>query len=125
MIDPSTVGTRVVCRGMPKLGDNAVVVGAGTIGMAAALALKHIFGYGPVMVCGLSDFRLVKASELAICYAEDTNMRGRMAEVFGEAHGLKGMTPDVDIYIDAAGAASILDTFMGLGKIGSRFVAVR
>ena len=34
------------------------------------------------------------------------------------------MTPDVDIFIDAAGAASVLDTFMDMGKIGSRFVAV-
>ena len=52
-------------------------------------------------------------------------MRGRMAEVFGEAPGLRGMLLGVDIFIDAAGAASILDTFMGLGKIGNRFVAVR
>lgn len=126
MIEPFTVGTRAARRGMPKPGDNAVVFGAGTIGMAAALALKHIFGYGQVMVCDLSDFRLVKASALglAICHGEDANMRARMAEVFGEAHGLQGMTPDVDIFIDAAGAASVLDTFMDMGKIGSRFVAV-
>ena len=51
-------------------------------------------------------------------------MRGRMADLFGEAHGLQAMTPDVDIFIDAAGAASVLDTFMDMGKIGSRFVAV-
>ena len=51
-------------------------------------------------------------------------MRGRMADLFGEAHDLKGMSPDVDIFIDAEGAASILDTFMDMGKIGSRFVAV-
>ena len=38
-------------------------------------------------------------------------MRGRMADLFGEAHDLKGMSPDVDIFIDAEGAASILDTF--------------
>lgn len=126
MIEPFTVGTRAACRAIPRPGDNAVVFGAGTIGMAAALALKHIFGCGQVMVCDLSDFRLVKASELelAICHGEDANMRGRMADVFGEAHGLQGMTPDVDIFIDAAGAASVLDTFMDMGKIGSRFVAV-
>ncbi|MGN0745776.1 MAG: zinc-binding dehydrogenase [Aristaeellaceae bacterium] len=126
MIEPFTVGTRAARRGMPKPGENAVVFGAGTIGMAAALALKHIFGCAQVMVCDLSDFRLMKASELglAICRAEDENMRGRMAEYFGQAHGLTGMTPDVDIFIDAAGAASILETFMAMGKIGSRFVAV-
>lgn len=126
MIEPFTVGTRAARRGMPKPGDNAVVFGAGTVGMAAALALKHIFGCGQMMVCDLSDFRLVKASALglAICHAEDANMRGRMADLFGEAHGLQGMTPDVDIFIDAAGAASILDTFMDMGKIRSRFVAV-
>lgn len=126
MIKPFAVGTRAARRGMPKPGDNAVVFGAGTVGMAAALALKHIFGCEQVMVCDLSDFRLVKASALglAICHAEDANMRGRMADLFGEAHGLQAMTPDVDIFIDAAGAASVLDTFMDMGKIGSRFVAV-
>ena len=44
--------------------------------------------------------------------------------MFGEAHGLGGMTADADIFIDAAGAESVLDTFMNIGKIGSRFVAV-
>lgn len=34
------------------------------------------------------------------------------------------MTADADIFIDAAGAESVLDTFMKIGKIGSRFVAV-
>ena len=126
MIKPFAVGTRAARWVMPKPGDNAVVFGAGTVGMAAALALKHIFGCEQVMVCDLSDFRLVKASALglAICHAEDANMRGRMADLFGEAHGLQAMTPDVDIFIDAAGAASVLDTFMDMGKIGSRFVAV-
>ncbi|MGN1020575.1 MAG: zinc-binding dehydrogenase [Aristaeellaceae bacterium] len=126
MIEPFTVGTRAARRSQPRPGENAMVFGAGTIGMAAALALRHVFGCGQVMVCDLSDFRLVKASEmgLAICHAEDANMRGRMADYFGEAHGLNGMTPDVDIFIDAAGAASVLDAFMAMGKIGSRFVSV-
>lgn len=34
------------------------------------------------------------------------------------------MVPDIDCWLDAAGAESILDSFMEHGKICSRFVAV-
>ncbi len=126
LIEPFTVGTRAARRGMPVPGENAVVFGAGTIGVAAALALKHIFGCRQVLISDLSEFRLEKARALGLetCSAAEPDLRGRLTQIFGAAHGLDGMTADVDIFVDAAGAASILDTFMKVGKIGSRFVAV-
>ena len=51
-------------------------------------------------------------------------MKEKAMEYFGEAPSLNGPTADVDIYIDAAGAESILFTYQNLGKIESRMVIV-
>lgn len=53
MIDPFTLGTRAARRSLPREGEKAIVFGAGTIGIAAAVAL-HTFGVGKAAVCGLS-----------------------------------------------------------------------
>lgn len=126
LIEPFTVGTRAARRSEPKSGENAIVFGAGTIGIAAAMSLKQIFSCAQVMLADVSEFRLEKAKGLgfSVCNPAKQDVQEEMTKVFGEAHGLGGMTADVDIFIDAAGAESILDTFMKIGKIESRFVAV-
>ncbi|MCC6099642.1 MAG: hypothetical protein LIV25_10435 [Olsenella sp.] len=48
----------------------------------------------------------------------------RARKEFGAARGLDGQTANVDVWIDAAGADSVLDDFLAHGKIGSRMVAV-
>lgn len=126
LIEPFTVGTRAARRSNPKPGENAIVYGAGTIGIAAGMALKQIFGCDKVMLADISDFRLEKAKALGfpVCNPAKKNVQEEMTAVFGEAHALNGMTANADIFIDAAGAESVLDTFMKIGKIHSRFVAV-
>lgn len=126
LIEPFTVGTRAARRSAPNQGENAVVFGAGTIGIAAAMALKQIFNCGKVMIADISDFRLEKAKSFgfSVCNPAKQNVREQMTAVFGEAHSLSGMTANADIFIDAAGAESVLENFMQIGKIGSRFVAV-
>ena len=64
LIEPFTVGCRAARRGMIPCGQgqyvtgqNTLVFGCGTIGIAAAVALKH-FGMEKVMLCNRSDFRL-------------------------------------------------------------------
>lgn len=125
LIEPFTVGCRAARRSMPTQGEKAIVFGAGTIGIAAAIALKY-FGCEKVMICDHSDFRLVKAKNLgfAVCNNGKEDVKSRAAEYFGEAPSLKGMTADVDIYIDAAGAESILELYQEMGKIESRMVVV-
>lgn len=110
---------------MPVCGEHAVVFGCGTIGIAAAVALKH-FGMSKVMLCDLSDFRLNIAKELgfSVCNMNKEVFREKAMAYFGTAPSLKGVTADIDCFIDAAGAESVLDLFMELGKIESRFVCV-
>lgn len=125
LIEPFTVGCRAAHRGQPQKGESAVVFGCGTIGLAAAVALKY-FGMDKVMLCDVSDFRLRIGENLgfAVCDTEKESFIGKAADYFGTAPSLTGMVPDIDCWIDAAGAESILDTFMEQGKIISRFVAV-
>ena len=125
LIEPFTVGCRAARRSLPKKGEHAVVFGCGTIGVAAAIALKW-FGVEKVMVCDLSGFRLSIAEGLgfAVCDMGHENFTEKAMSCFGAAPALGGTTADVDIFIDAAGAESVLDLYMQTGKIESRFVSV-
>ena len=125
LIEPFTVGCRAARKGQPKAGESGVVFGCGTIGLAAAVALKH-FGMNRVMLCDKSDFRLRIAENLgfAVCNTEREDFIKKAADYFSTAPSLTGMVPDIDCWFDAAGAESILDSFMDHGKICSRFVAV-
>lgn len=132
LIEPFTVGCRAARRGMLRCGtdtyvegQNAVVFGCGTIGIAAAAAFQH-FGMKKVMVCDHSDFRLELAKKLgfAVCNPAKEDFAKKAATYFGTAPSLGVMTADIDCWLDAAGAESILDDFLTLGKIESRFVSV-
>ncbi len=125
LIEPFTIGCRAARRSLPKHGENAVVFGCGTIGLAAAAALKH-FGAEKVMIADISGFRLNIAKKLGfeVCNSSRENLFEKAMEYFGEAKGLSEVTFNADIFIDAAGAESILDDYMQYGKIESRFVSV-
>lgn len=125
LIEPFTVGCRAARRSAPRPGETAVVFGCGTIGLAAAVTLKH-FGLEQVMLCDYSAFRLNIARELgfATCHMASEDFITQAKAYFGAAPSLKGETANVDIFIDAAGAESVFETFMEQGKIESRFVCV-
>lgn len=134
LIEPFTVGCRAARRGMIPdangskryiAGQNAVVFGCGTIGIAAAVAFRH-FGMDKVMVCDHSDFRLKLAENLgfATCNPSRENFGEKAKSYFGNAHALSGETAGIDCWLDAASAESILDDFLRMGKIESRFVSV-
>lgn len=125
LIEPFTVGCRSARRSFPQKGETAIVFGAGTIGIAAAITLQY-FGCSKVMICDYSDFRLEKAKHLGleICNNGKEDLRKRAEQVFGKAMSALGETCDVDIYIDAAGADGIIETYQSMGKIDSRMVVV-
>lgn len=125
LIEPFTVGFRAARRSCPRPGENAIVFGAGTIGIAAAIGLKH-FGCDKVMICDISDFRLQIAEKLgfAVCNSNREELKGKAMAYFGTAPSRFGATADADIYIDAAGADSILESYQAIGKIESRMVVV-
>lgn len=125
LIEPFTVGCRAARRSRAKCGEKAVVFGSGTIGIAAAISLKW-FGVSQVMICDISDYRLNIAKRLgfSVCNTHNEDFSAKAKEYFGTGHSLNGEVPDADIFIDAAGAPEILDLYMKLGKIESRYVSV-
>lgn len=125
LIEPFTVGFRAARRAEPRKGENAIVFGAGTIGIAAAIGLKY-FGCEQVMICDHSDFRLEKAKALgfAVCNNSREDLRESAMTKFGTAPSRFGPTANVPIFIDAAGAEPILELYQSIGKIESRMVIV-
>lgn len=132
LIEPFTVGCRAARRGMIPAGEyqyisgqNAVVFGCGTIGIAAAVAFKY-FGMDKVMVCDHSDFRLQLAAGLGFetCNTANEDFEVHARLYFGKAPSLSGEAPNIDCWLDAAGAEAILADFLRFGKIESRFVSV-
>jgi len=117
-----TVGERVYPYPRYAKGDTRR---AGTIGIAAAVALKH-FGMGKVMLCDRAAFRLKLAEGLgfAVCNPAAEDFAAKAATYFGTAPSLSGATADIDCWLDAAGAESILEDFLRLGKVESQFVSV-
>lgn len=125
LIEPFTVGCHAARRSFPRAKESAIVIGAGTIGIAAAISLKY-FGCDKIMICDHSDFRLNIAKNLGFktCNNSKENLKKVAMDYFGEAHSLKGMTANVDIFIDAAGASDILSIYKSMGKIESRMIIV-
>lgn len=132
LLEPFTVGCRAARRGMIPCNDskymegqNAVVFGCGTIGVAAAVAFKY-FGMNKIMICDYSEFRLKLAEGLgfAVCNIDMEDFETKAKNYFGIAPSLEGMTADIDCWLDAAGAESVLNDFLRIGKIESRFVSV-
>ncbi|WP_057769119.1 zinc-dependent alcohol dehydrogenase [Lactobacillus selangorensis] len=125
MIEPFTVGTCAARHGHPHKGENAIVYGAGTIGLAAATALKF-FGMKEVLVIDQSDFRLGIAQKLG--FKTFNNQNGHVKEnaiqQLGSSRGLHGECPNAAVYIDAVGRNEILQDFLDFGTIDSRFVTV-
>ncbi len=125
LIEPFTVGCRAARRSIPQKNEKAVVFGAGTIGIAAAISLKY-FGCSQVVICDYSDFRLNICKELGFeVYnnKNDADLDG-LKSIIGETRGINGTAIDCDIWIDAAGADSILTAYENLGKFNSRMVLV-
>lgn len=125
MIEPFTVATRAVKRAYPRQGDFACVYGAGTIGMAAAFALRY-FGCPKIMIVDHSDFRLSLAKEFGFETVNSANedLKAKQLAYFGRGTSLAGSQPQIDITIDAVGAPEILQTFLDSTVVDSRIVLV-
>lgn len=68
------------------------------------------FGMDKVMICDLSDFRLKIAKKLGfeVCNMASEDFAEKSKEFFGMAKSLTGKTANIDCWIDAAGAESVL-----------------
>ena len=84
------------------------------------------FGCSQVVICDHSDYRLNICKGLGLgTYnnRDDDELKG-LKDILGESTGIEGDAVDADIWIDAAGADSILTAYERHGKYNSNLVTV-
>lgn len=116
-------GFHAARRANPKQGENAVVFGANTRGIASAIALKH-FGCHQVILCDCSDYRLKKADNLgfAVCSNDENRLKEAVASLFGAVASTNDPNANISIYVDATGTETALKIYRDIGTAESRMV---
>jgi 2-desacetyl-2-hydroxyethyl bacteriochlorophyllide A dehydrogenase len=120
--EPMAVSQHAVNRTGAKPGDSVVIFGAGPIGLGAAIAYK-VKGATNVVVVDISPERLVTALAVgadSVINPAEVDVASRLRELHGTGTNALG-TPKAgtDIYLDAAGAQSVIDTALNSAKQGA------
>ena len=152
LIEPISVGTQGAICMNPSINQNVVVLGAGTIGLGATAGLLSR-GIKNVIVVDRVQWRLNKAKELGakIINTSEENLEEKLLQYFGEVNNgaafnprdlnpdllqqimeyaknanlsLGKKIPNVDYYVDAAGAVPLLQQAFQLGKFGTQYSIV-
>lgn len=113
LIEPLSVGLYAVGRGRAGLGDQAVILGAGPIGLMTLLSLRSQ-GIDTVTVIDIVDFRLQKARELGAARtinALETDVDTLLAKSF-------------DVVFETAGTPVTVPQTIRLADRGARVVLV-
>lgn len=125
MLEPFAVGGQAAILSRPQKGQNAIVYGAGVIGMAAAITLKYL-GCEKVMLVNRSTFRLEIAKKLGfdVCSPVQQDLKQTALDVFGTGYGIMGPTFNADIFVDATGAEDAFVDFQKYGKLNAVYTIV-
>ena len=113
LIEPLSVGLFAAHRGEACVGDRAIVLGAGPIGLMTLLALKRR-GVSDVTLVDIEPFRLAKAQELG---AIETIDAGNVDVAVTQAEG-------VNLVFDTAGNPVTLTQTTRVARRGARVVLV-
>ena len=151
LIEPFSVGAKGAICLNPKKDENAVVLGAGPIGLSAAATLIAR-GLKNVVVVDRVGWRLKIAEQLGAKTVDTScqDLQATLLELLGEVPkqamdmsvvdpallqqifaytqkagvSFDSKTPNVDLVIDAAGAAPLLTSMIAISKHGTRFSIV-
>ncbi|MDQ0877491.1 2-desacetyl-2-hydroxyethyl bacteriochlorophyllide A dehydrogenase [Paenibacillus sp. V4I3] len=117
LMEPVSVGRHGAFRVNPQRADKVVVLGAGTIGLSAAASLIAE-GITNVCVVDIDDWRLEKATELGAVTVNSmkTDLAEGLTKHFGLVNVYGHIVPDVDVFIDAAGAPVLFENVMKIVK---------
>ncbi len=117
MIEPYSIASEVLFRGCPAAGENALVFGAGPIGLGILEGLK-LKGLS-VMVTDFVDSRLAKAKELGadcVVNGKKENLESAVKN-FTDRFGL-------DFTVDAVGVPTIMESAIHMAAPGGRIVVL-
>lgn len=117
--EPMAVARHAVNRTAPRAGDRVVVFGAGLIGLGAAIGYRSA-GVASVVVVDILPARLDKALAVgvdAVVNSAEEDVRTRLEELHGAGTDALGAPrAGTDVYLDAAGAAAVIDTVLDSAK---------
>lgn len=124
LIEPMSVGVQGAVAYDPKTTDKAVVLGAGPIGLSAAAGLIGR-GLKNVVVVDINQDRLNKAKEIGakIVNTKTENLKDKLIEYCGAFPGYFPL-PDVDLYVDAAGAPSLFAEVFGYARSHTKYAII-
>ncbi len=126
VIEPLAVGTHGKNCIHVKPHENVVIFGAGTIGLCTLNAVLAVGCQKPVVV-DMNRERLALAKKMGadVYHPDMGELKEFLQKHFGTVINPFGMpNPDVDAFIDCAGAGSIIDQIIGLAKEKARVAVV-
>ncbi|WP_157976585.1 zinc-dependent alcohol dehydrogenase [Parahaliea mediterranea] len=129
LVEPLSVGMHAANQGRVGPGDKVVVLGAGPVGLAAAIGARHL-GAASVAVVDRSEHRLAVARELGLqaLGAEDNPaaLATQLKTLHGSVHNdpRLGEQPGTDVYIEATGAGPVFQQICATARKGARVVVV-
>lgn len=119
MVEPVSVAVHAVNRASPTLGDTALVVGAGMIGLLTVQALRAA-GCGRIIAADLAADRLALARQLG---ADEIIASGKDADVAAAVRELTGGV-GTDIVMEAVGAEATVAMSLDSVRKGGRVVLI-
>ncbi|BBX10777.1 threonine dehydrogenase [Mycolicibacterium aichiense] len=124
--EPMAVARHAVNQTKPTPADKVAVFGAGPIGLGATIAYKAL-GVNHVTVVDLIGSRLDKALAVgadSVINAGDEDVARRLIALHGKGAAMWPGKSGTDIYLDAAGAPSVVTTALASAQIGARLGVV-
>lgn len=117
LIEPVAVAVHSARQGEYLPGDNAIVFGAGTIGLCVALTLR-VYGATNITIVEPNELRLEKAEELGFKTVNPLN-KDVKEEVLKATEGI-----GADYVFDCAGHPSVVSTLTDIVKVRGNIVIV-
>ena len=125
LVEPMSVGCHGAFSVKPQVGENIVILGAGPIGLSAAAMLIGE-GITNVAVVDMVDWRLEKAKEIGAKTVDTSkiSLTEGLVEIFGSVNVYGVDVPNVDAFVDAAGAAPLFTQVMEIVKPRARIAVI-
>lgn len=124
--EPMAVARHAVNQVAPRSTDQVLVFGAGPIGLGIVISLKSA-GVKHVVVADVLPDRLDKALRVgadAVINSQEEDLTARLIELHGTGDSMWPDRAGTNIYLDAAGVPTVIDTAFGLAQRGAKLGVV-
>ena len=125
LIEPFTVGFHAASRTQPGPGKNALIFGAGCIGIASAVCCAYK-GCDKVAIVGRRPDKMRAAEDLGFKTFStlDANWKDQVREYFGPGRTFSGQSANINCCIEATANADVFAEIIPLVNFGCKIGAV-